>query len=129
MKEQELLLDVDEDTVIHADPRLLAKALINIIQNAAQNSPQGAKIHITANRTGEGCILSIENSGTFISEENLPKMFEPLYVENEARSRQNGRNGLGLTIVKRILDLMKIPFDLQNTEQGVRFSMTLPRSR
>jgi two-component system sensor histidine kinase VanS len=171
IKEQALLLDIDEDTVIRADPRLLAKALANILQNATQNSPQGAEIHITAAAAGKATvnkkegnradgpedslvgslvgshidnyedsheisrevsradsriILSVENGGAHIVEENLPKLFEPFYVEDEARSAQKGRNGLGLTIVKRILDLMGMPFDLHNTEGGVRFSVTLP---
>jgi two-component system sensor histidine kinase VanS len=125
-KEQILLLDAQVDTICRTDPRLLTKALTNILQNATQNSPRGAKIHIAVKAEQKSCTLSVENSGAHISDEKLPKLFEPFFVEDEARSKQRGRNGLGLTIVKKILDLLEIPFDLQNTENGVRFSMTLP---
>ena len=64
-----------------------------------------------------------------IPESNLSKMFEAFYVEDESRSTMKGRNGLGLTIVRKILALLEIPFDIQNTEGGVRFSMTLPHLR
>ena len=128
MKEQTLSLAVDEDTTVYADARLLTKALTNILQNATQNSPRGETISITARKDGEACLLSVENGGVFLAGENLSGMFEPFYVEDEARSGKQGRNGLGLTIVKKILDLMDISFALQNTENGVCFSMTLPCS-
>ena len=128
-KEQVLLLDVDDDLVIRSDPRLLAKALTNILQNATQNSPQEAPIHVTAKKKSDNCLLSVENGGAHIPEENLLNIFEAFYVEDESRSKKKGRNGLGLTIVRKILDLLEIPFDIQNTEGGVRFFMALPRSR
>ena len=128
MKEQALLIDIDEDTVIYADSHLLTKAFNNVLLNATQNSPQGATIRIAANKNTEGCVLSVENGGVHIAEVYLSKMFEPFYVEDEARSNNKGSNGLGLTIVKKVLDLMDIPFMLINTVNGVQFSMTLPCS-
>ena len=128
-KEQVLLLDLDENLRIRSDPRLLAKALTSILQNATQNSPRKAPIRVTAMKRANNCELSVENGGAHIPEEDLPKMFEAFYVEDESRSKNIGRNGLGLTIVKKILDLLEIPFEIQNTHIGVRFYMTLPRSR
>ena len=128
-KEQVLLLDVDDDLAIRSDPRLLTKALTGILQNATQNSPRRAPIRVTAMKKTDCCLLFVENGGANIPEWILPKMFEAFYIEDESRSKKKGRNGLGLTIVKKILDLLEIPFSLQNTEDGVRFSMTLPLSR
>ena len=158
-KEQALLLDVDDSLAIRTDPRLLAKALTSILQNATRYSPQGATIRVTAlkntetcvlpvencgaripetcvlpvensgARIPETCVLSVENSGAHIPEVNLSRMFEAFYIEDESRNNKKGRNGLGLTIVKKILDLLEIPFDLQNTQSGVLFTMTLQCSR
>ena len=127
-KEQVLLLDVDDALVLRTDPRLLTKAVTSILQNATQYSPQGATIRVAAKKSAESCVLSVENGGAKIPESNLPKLFEAFYVEDESRSSKKGRNGLGLTIAKKTLDLLEIPFDLQNTAGGVRFSMTLPSS-
>ncbi|MCL2153817.1 MAG: HAMP domain-containing histidine kinase [Oscillospiraceae bacterium] len=127
-KEQILLLDVDDNLVIHSDSHLLAKALTCILHNATQNSPQKATICVATKMKTERCVLSVENSGTHIPEANVSKMFEAFYVEDESRSNTKGRNGLGLTIVRKILTLMEIPYDIQNTKGGVRFSMTLPCS-
>ena len=125
-KEQKISLDVDDGLIIRSDPRLLAKALTSIIQNATQNSPHGIPIRVSAIKKTDRCVLSVENDGARIPEENLSKIFEAFYVQDESRHKNKGRNGLGLTIVKKILDLLQIPFDLQNTDSGVRFSMTLP---
>ena len=128
IKKQVLRIDVDNDLIIRTDSRLLAKALTNILQNATQNSPQEAEICVSAMRGTNSCVLYVDNSGAYIPDENLLKMFEAFYSDNESRSKEKGLNGLWLIIVKKILDLMEIPFDIKNTKNGVRFSATLPTS-
>ena len=125
-KEQTLTLDINPKLTICSDPRLLSRALTSILQNATQNSPQKAKICISAENKAESSMLSIENGGAHIPEGHLPKMFEAFFIEDESRSKKKSRNGLGLTIVKKILDLLNVPFELQNTENGVLFFMTFP---
>jgi len=123
-KDLDIKLDMPKDLHCHTDARLLKKALSNIILNAVQNTPQSGKINIRAEYTQENIRLSILNTG-HISEENLPRLFEPFYRMDKARSRKNGQTGLGLTIVKKSLDIMDIPFWLENTNDGVLFGMEL----
>lgn len=56
----------------------------------------------------------------------ITKLFEPFYRADEARNREQGRSGLGLTIVKKTMELMKVPYALENTNEGVLFRMDLP---
>ena len=76
----------------------------NLLSKAARCSPEGAK-------GGGGCglldgrqALTVENTGARISEEALPHLFEAFYREEGSRSRATGGSGLGLYLVKMILD-------------------------
>jgi two-component system sensor histidine kinase VanS len=68
------------------------------------------------------------NTGARIDEALLPKLFDPFYRVDKARSRKSGRNGLGLTIVQKTLKAMDIDFALENTPDGVLFRMDLPKA-
>lgn len=114
---------------VRADRKLLGRALSNVLSNALQNSPDGESIHIwdEPNPAAPGTIrLNIFNPEAHIEEAALGRLFEPFYRRDPARNRTAGRSGLGLTIVKRVLDGMGIPFALQNHGEGVLFWMDLP---
>jgi two-component system sensor histidine kinase VanS len=114
---------------IRADRKLLGRAISNVLSNALQNTPDGEPVQIwdEPNPKEPGAIrLNIFNPGAFIEEDALGRLFEPFYRRDPARSRDAGRSGLGLSIVKRNLDEMGFPFALQNTKGGVLFWMDLP---
>nr|WP_315990963.1 ATP-binding protein [Desulforamulus aquiferis] len=71
--------------------------------------------------------LCVLNAGARIDEAILPKLFDPFYRVEQARSRKNGRSGLGLTIVRKTLEAMNIDFTLKNTSDGVLFWMNLSK--
>lgn len=125
-KGQNVLVDIPDDLFCTLDIKLFCRVLSNIIMNAIQNTPEQGEIRIfTEEKEGNVIRLYILNRNAEIAGEILPKLFEPFYREDKARSRQ-GRSGLGLTIVKKALDLMKISFSLENTKEGVLFWMDLP---
>jgi two-component system, OmpR family, sensor histidine kinase VanS len=109
------------------EPRLFGRVLSNIVMNAVQNTPTGERIRIWSEsidgRTVRLCIL---NMGSSIQSDVLPKLFEPFYRPDAARNRGSGRSGLGLTIVRKALEYMKISFSLENTNDGVLFWMDIP---
>jgi two-component system sensor histidine kinase VanS len=125
----EIVIEIPENLYCHTDSRLINKALSNVILNAIQNTKKFGHIRIFAEDTQDnlfkGIRLSILNTGS-IDEELLPRLFEPFYRMDKARSRKKGQTGLGLTIVKKTLDLMEVDFGLSNTKDGVLFWMTLP---
>jgi two-component system sensor histidine kinase VanS len=125
-KEQTLTVDVAENITCELNGRLLSKALSNVLFNAVQNSPDGAKIHVTAKEKAEVVHLTVWNGDVEIPESILSKIYEPFYRADEARTMGEGRSGLGLTIVKKSLDLMGITFEIENANGGVLFQMNIP---
>ena len=63
--------------------------------------------------------LTIENTGAHIPDEAISKLFEPFYRIDQSRNRQTGGTGLGLYIVKTILNLHEAKIEVTNTLQGV----------
>jgi two-component system sensor histidine kinase VanS len=109
-----------------ANWNLLHRVLSNVIANAVQNTPKGGIIRIRSGSIeGKNLRLSITNTGARIPEEVLPRLFEPFYRVDSARTRHGTQNGLGLTIVKKALDRMGFPFALENSGDGVVFWVDL----
>lgn len=127
-KGQKMLVDIPDNICCTLDAKLFSRALTNIVMNAIQNTPEQGEIQVYIEEKESGIIrLSVLNTNAHIANEILPKLFEPFYREDRARSRSYGRNGLGLTIVKKALELMNVDFSLENAEDGVLFWMDLPR--
>ena len=70
-------------------------------------------------KENEKANLTIENTGAYIPDEAIPKLFEPFFRVDQSRNRQTGGTGLGLYIVKTILDLHGAKIEIANTIQGV----------
>jgi two-component system sensor histidine kinase VanS len=111
--------------MVRADRGLLHRSLSNVMANAVQNTRENGAVRIAAERRGKAVRVSVLNTGAYIPEESLSRLFEPFYRPDPARSRNRGRSGLGLTIVKKSLDRMGVPFALENTAEGVVFWMDL----
>lgn len=116
--------DIEEDVIISVNKNLWDKVLSNIIGNAVRHSPCGEKVYISCE---EGKILRIFNTGITISDGDLPNMFTPFYRADKSRNRTTGGTGLGLYIVKTILDLHGMTYRIQNTKNGVAFELDFMR--
>jgi two-component system sensor histidine kinase VanS len=113
-----------KSAAVLADYNLLRRVLSNVISNAVQNTEKGGVIRIETEQKKQMRIRII-NTGAKIPQEILPRIFDPFYRMDAARTRRN-QTGLGLAIVKKALDSMKIPFALENSSEGVLFRMDLP---
>lgn len=69
--------------------------------------------------------LMVENTGVFLDKGNLENMFTPFYRTDKSRSKATGGSGLGLYIVKTILDLHQMGYQITNTDKGVAFYLKL----
>lgn len=116
----------EQDIMLLVNKNLFAKALSNIIGNAVLHSPCGAEIFILVRTGEEGRMLTVENTGASIPEADLPYMFTPFYRADRSRSKATGGSGLGLYIVKTILDLHGMEYGIRNSEAGVEFYLKLP---
>lgn len=123
-----IITDIPAGLNCFIDPKMFQKALSNIILNAVQNTPKGGEVRIWGEAAAEQFRLCVLNTGEKIADAVLPKLFDPFYRVDKARSRESGRSGLGLTIVRKTLEAMNINFALENTPDGVLFWMDLPRA-
>ncbi len=111
---------LEEDMIVNLEPSLIKKVIANLLSNALFYSPEDAKV-IIRSEEGENIVLSIENTGVYIEEENIKKIFEPFYRVEQSRNKQTGGTGLGLYFVKTILDKHNAKYNIRNSKDGVMF--------
>lgn len=70
--------------------------------------------------------MEIENTGVHIEETELSRVFDAFYRADSSRNRKSGGSGLGLYIVRQILEQHGAGYELRNTDNGVLFRMKLP---
>lgn len=125
-KMQTITVCVSDTLTCILDQNLFSRALSNILINAVQNTPEQGQIRIWCKEKNDQTVrLHILNSNAHVDEKFMPKLYEPFYRVDKARSRSQNRSGLGLTIVKKSLDCMKIPFAIENNGDDVVFWMDL----
>ena len=117
---QQLVSALTPGITVPADASLLGKAVGNLLSNASRYSPEGAEIRVTAAGRGAQVVLTVENTGARIPAEALPHLFEAFYREESSRNRSTGGSGLGLYLVKMILDRHGAVCTIENTEEGVK---------
>ncbi len=113
--------DIEQGLMLRGDKALLGKVVNNLVSNAIHYSPDGSDIFITVHSWNGKIQFSIENTGVHLPEGDIPKLFDAFYRVERSRSRQTGGSGLGLYIVKMILEQHGADYQIRNTEQGVCF--------
>lgn len=109
---QEIEIIISEEYTIISDNFLLKQLLINLIENAVK---YGNKKKVTIIlKKDKNITIEIIDRGKGISEENLNKIFEKFYREDKARSREEGSHGLGLSIVKKIANILNINIEIES---------------
>jgi signal transduction histidine kinase len=114
---------------LHADERRLKQVLVNLLTNAVKFTPEGGQIALTAVLAddGESLRLAVEDSGVGIAEEDVPRLFQPFVQLDSGLARHHNGTGLGLTLVRRLVDLHGGSVALVSRPgQGSRFTVTLP---
>ncbi len=110
-----------------ADPDALAQALINLINNAVKYSPGEKKIDVRVERTEGAIRISVSDRGMGIAPAERRRIFEDFYRSREARRLGTRGSGLGLTLVRRILDAHGGSIELSSIlGKGSTFTMVFP---
>lgn len=127
-KEILFTFDVESDLTLYGDAMKLGTAFRNIIKNAVIHTVDHGKIKISLKKTVKEIIFTVKNGPARIEEEELEKIWVEFYKKDQSRTRRTGSSGLGLSIVKNILDLHGYAYSLQNEEDGVSFCIifTIP---
>lgn len=133
LREKELALSVELSASHHklsADPGRMQQMINNLLSNAIKFTPPGGKIRIrTESDSTDRLKLTITDSGIGITAADLPRLFHPFEQGMRARSPEYGGLGLGLTIVKAIVELHggTITAHSEGDGKGTTFVVTLPQ--
>ena len=115
---------------VMADPERLQAVLENLVNNALKYTPEGGEVKVKCALTDSSSEIqiSVADSGIGIAPEHQPKIFDRFYRTEKARSRDQGGTGLGLSVVKIILQAHGRDIFLESTPgQGSRFYFYLPK--
>ena len=113
--------NISADIILMGNEPLLEKAVHNIINNAIRHSPNRAEMKIDLSPQS----LCVINSGVNIPKEDLDKLFTPFYRVEKSHNRLTGGSGLGLYLVKIILEQHNLSFKIENINDSVCFEITL----
>lgn len=116
----------EKGVVVQANKVQLKTALSNILSNGIIHSKIGGLVDIQLEKKDGKGRMTIKNYGTFIAEEDLPHLFDLFYRADKSRNKSTGGSGLGLYIVKCILEFHEFSFGLKNDENGVVFWINFP---
>ena len=108
---------------------LLDRALDNLINNAIRHSPEHSTIKISCEIDKENCCLGVWDQGDGVKDESLQEIFEPFFRSDTSRNRQTGGFGLGLSLVKRIVELHEGSVNAFNCPGGFVVKMLIPLSK
>lgn len=122
-----LLVELDDSLIIEAEEQAMMQILVNLVDNAIAYSIEGKSIHIRLTSRQNEAIFEIEDEGVGIAPNHLPHITERFYRVNEARTRSDGGSGLGLTIVKQLIEASGGKLEIfSELEKGTTVKVTVP---
>ena len=125
-KDLEIETEIQEDVRILSDPELLSLVWNNLISNAVKFTPAGGTIGVVLKADDQTVAVSVRDTGCGIDPETGKHIFEKFYQGDTSHATQG--NGLGLALVKRVVDILQGEISVQSTPgQGSTFTVRLRR--
>lgn len=119
-------LELPERLPARANPDHLAQVLANLVSNAARYTPRGGTVTIRAERRPGDLLVSIANTGEGIPPDDLERVFERFYRVEKSRDRALGGAGIGLAIVKQLVEAGGGRVGAESRDGHTRFWFSLP---
>ena len=121
----DMMVDV-EDITVHGHKELLGEVWMNLLTNAIRFTPEGGKIAVRASELLDDIVVEVEDNGCGMTHEVKSRIFERFYQGDKSHSNEG--NGLGLALVKRIVQLSGGTIEVESTPgAGSLFRVRLPR--
>lgn len=121
-----LSIDGPESLPVHGDPDRLAQILANLLNNAIRYTPPGGRISVRYEPRPDDVLVTVTNTGDGIPPADLPHIFERFYRVEKSRDRQRGGAGIGLAIVRQLVESGGGRVGAESTGGLTRFWFTLP---
>src|SRR5215813_7991572 len=123
-----LMTDFDSTSIVlSGDDELLKRMILNLLDNAVKYTPEGGDVYVELSRRNGSAQLVVRDSGIGIPEVDLTRIFDRFYRVDKARSRELGGAGLGLSIVRWIVEAHGGSIDVKSSpNHGSAFTVDLP---
>ncbi len=125
--EANIIFEQKEPVYVWGDEFKIEEVVTNYISNALHHLNGERQVEIRIKDAGKKVKVSVFNNGTPIPEEDIPNLWQKFYKVDKARTREYGGNGIGLSIVKAIMESMNQEYGVKNYQNGVEFWFTLDR--
>lgn len=125
-EERELRLLNHAQGSLQADAQLLRRALANLLANALRHATPGTAVSIYSQQTATALEIAVHNAGEPIGAEHLPRLFERFYRCDPSRAQPGDTGGLGLAIVRSIMQLHGGSVRVSSDAEGTRFILVFP---
>ena len=126
-KEAKVSFEASEPVYVWADEFKIEEVVTNYTSNALNHLNGEKEIEIRVIPEDDRVRVTVFNTGTPIPEEDVPKLWNKFYKVDKARTREYGGSGIGLSIVKAIMEGLHQQYGVQNYDNGVEFWFTLDR--
>lgn len=125
---KELQIDLDlQEAEIEAAEDLLSQVWINLLHNSIKFTPDGGTVNLKLVAKGNHAVVTVTDTGIGIDETDLPRLFERFYKADRSRNRNEGGSGLGLSIVRKIIDIHRGDISVRSKPgEGTEFVINLP---
>ena len=120
-------IDINDSSVFYGDRNLIKQLIRILVDNSIKFTPEGGIININHKRTKNLLILEIEDTGIGIAAEDIPHIFERFYRADKSRTKNQGGQGLGLSIARWIIDSHHGKIEVKSKQgKGTKFIIYLP---
>ena len=123
-KNLEMNLELEEHT-ISGNQELLRQVWVNLLDNAIKFSPEGQSVEISAAEEESSVAVSITNTGSYIPQEQQSAIFRKFYQADHSHNTEG--NGIGLAVVKRVVELHGGSIRVESNPSFTKFTVTLPK--
>lgn len=123
----EIQTQIEDDVIVCADRELLSLVWNNLLSNAFKFTPPGGTVRVTLQATGNEATVRVQDTGCGMSKETGAHIFEKFYQGDTSRATKG--NGLGLALVKRIMDIVRGEISVESTlGEGTTFTVRIRRA-